>query len=143
MYKQVLDPVGGSLARESIFAVLPLAALFILLGGLRSSASGPRCCRCRWRSLWRSWCTRCRSGRRSTPALGGSRVRAVSDHVDRRQRDLDLQHDRVKSGHFAVLRRSFAPVSDDQRMQAVLIAFCFGALLEALAGFGTPVAITR
>ena len=47
----------------------------------------------------------------------------------------------VESGHFAVLRRSFATVSDDQRIQAVIIAFCFGALLEALAGFGTPVAI--
>ena len=46
------------------------------------------------------------------------------------------------TGHFAVLRRSFASISDDQRIQAVIIAFCFGALLEALAGFGTPVAIT-
>jgi lactate permease len=48
----------------------------------------------------------------------------------------------VKTGDFAVLRRSFARVSDDQRIQAIIIAFCFGALLEALAGFGTPVAIT-
>ena len=48
----------------------------------------------------------------------------------------------VVTGHFDVLRRSFARVSDDQRIQAVIIAFCFGALLEALAGFGTPVAIT-
>jgi lactate permease len=48
----------------------------------------------------------------------------------------------VVTGHFDVLRRSFAKVSDDQRIQAVIIAFCFGALLEALAGFGTPVAIT-
>jgi lactate permease len=47
-----------------------------------------------------------------------------------------------ESGHFAVLRRSFGSVSDDQRIQAILIAFAFGALLEALAGFGTPVAIT-
>ena len=47
----------------------------------------------------------------------------------------------VRSGHFAVLRRSFGTVSDDQRVQAVIIAFCFGALMEALAGFGTPVAI--
>ncbi|MGI8768855.1 MAG: L-lactate permease, partial [Propionibacteriaceae bacterium] len=44
--------------------------------------------------------------------------------------------------HFDVLRRSFAKVSDDQRIQAVIVAFSFGALLEALAGFGTPVAIT-
>ena len=48
----------------------------------------------------------------------------------------------VDTGHFVVLRRSFARISDDQRIQAIIIAFCFGALLEALAGFGTPVAIT-
>ena len=46
------------------------------------------------------------------------------------------------TGHFAVLRRSFASISDDQRIQAVIIAFSFGALIEALAGFGAPVAIT-
>ena len=48
----------------------------------------------------------------------------------------------VDSGHFAVLRRSISSASEDQRVQAVLIAFCFGALMEALAGFGAPVAIT-
>src|SRR3954452_22541849 len=48
----------------------------------------------------------------------------------------------VESGHFDVLRRSFERVSPDQRVPAIIIAFCFGALLEALAGFGTPVAIT-
>src|SRR4029079_6110190 len=47
-----------------------------------------------------------------------------------------------ESGHFDVLRRSFSRVSDDQRVQAIIIAFCFGALIEGLAGFGTPVAIT-
>src|SRR5436309_2041421 len=45
------------------------------------------------------------------------------------------------TGHFATLRRAFSAVSDDHRVQVVVIAFCFGALLEALAGFGTPVAI--
>jgi lactate permease len=48
----------------------------------------------------------------------------------------------VTTGHFDVLRRSFEKVSPDQRIQAIIIAFCFGALLEALAGFGTPVAIS-
>lgn len=48
----------------------------------------------------------------------------------------------MTSGHFDVLRRSFARVSDDQRVQALVIAFCFGSLLEGLAGQGTPVAIT-
>jgi lactate permease len=48
----------------------------------------------------------------------------------------------VETGDFAVLRRSIGSVSEDQRIQAVLIAFCFGTLLEALAGFGAPGAIT-
>jgi lactate permease len=46
-----------------------------------------------------------------------------------------------ETGDFATLRQSFSSVTPDQRVQAVIIAFCFGALLEALAGFGTPVAI--
>ena len=48
----------------------------------------------------------------------------------------------VETGHFAVLRRSIGSVSEDQRVQAILIAFCFGTLMEALAGFGAPAAIT-
>jgi len=47
----------------------------------------------------------------------------------------------VKTGHFAVLRRAFATISDDRRIQAIMIAFSFGALLEALAGGGSPIAI--
>ena len=48
----------------------------------------------------------------------------------------------VRSGHFEDLRATFRLISDDPRIQAIIIAFCFGALLEALAGFGAPVAIT-
>nr|WP_269330381.1 L-lactate permease [Kineosporia babensis] len=46
-----------------------------------------------------------------------------------------------RSGHFDVLQRTFTNISPDIRIQGVIIAFCFGALLEALAGFGAPVAI--
>ena len=46
------------------------------------------------------------------------------------------------TGYDLVLRRAFGSLSPDQRVQAIIIAFCFGALLEALAGFGTPVAVT-
>lgn len=48
----------------------------------------------------------------------------------------------VATGHFDILRRSFGSLSIDSRTQAILVAFCFGGLLEALAGFGAPVAIT-
>src|SRR5262249_9768870 len=47
----------------------------------------------------------------------------------------------VDTGHFAVLRRAFAKVSADQRVRAVVSALPFGALIEALAGGGSPVAI--
>lgn len=47
----------------------------------------------------------------------------------------------VRTRHFDILRRSFGRLSDDPRVQALVVAFCFGALLEALAGFGAPVAI--
>jgi lactate permease len=48
----------------------------------------------------------------------------------------------VETGQFAVLQRQIAAVSDDKRIQALLIAFSFGAFIEGAAGFGAPVAIT-
>lgn len=47
----------------------------------------------------------------------------------------------VESGHFSIVRRSVAGLSADARIQAILIAFAFGAFLEGAAGGGTPVAI--
>jgi lactate permease len=47
----------------------------------------------------------------------------------------------VKSGKFEVIRGSIAVISEDQRIQVILIAFCFGAFLEGAAGFGVPIAI--
>ena len=48
----------------------------------------------------------------------------------------------VKTGQFEVIKNSLATISNDRRMQALLIAFSFGAFIEGAAGFGTPVAIT-
>jgi lactate permease len=47
-----------------------------------------------------------------------------------------------EKGHFKILQDSIAGVSDDRRIQLLLIAFCFGAFFEGAAGFGTPVAVT-
>ncbi|HEY1794227.1 MAG TPA: L-lactate permease [Opitutaceae bacterium] len=47
----------------------------------------------------------------------------------------------VRGGQFGVIRQSLAGVTDDRRIQALLIAFCFGAFIEGAAGFGAPVAI--
>jgi lactate permease len=48
----------------------------------------------------------------------------------------------VEQGAFEVLQRSIAQLTDDKRLQLVLIAFAFGAFFEGAAGFGTPVAVT-
>jgi lactate permease len=141
MYKQVLDPVGDSLGLTSIFAAIPIVVLFILLGGLKMKAH--------WASLI---------------ALAAAIIIALAVYSMPLGQALDagfegaafgifpimwivfvalwIYNMTVETGYFAVLRRAFNRVSDDQRVQAVIIAFSFGALLEALAGFGTPVAIT-
>lgn len=48
----------------------------------------------------------------------------------------------VKSGQFEIIKHFMASITNDRRLQALLIAFSFGALLEGSAGMGTPVAIT-
>ena len=141
MYKQVYDPVANSLGWSTLFAVLPLVTLFVLLGGLKVKAQ--------WAAI---------------ASLVVSIIVAIAVYSMPVGQTLDagaegavfglfpimwivvnaiwIYNMTVDSGHFAVLRRSFASVSDDQRIQAILIAFSFGALMEALAGFGTPVAIS-
>ena len=47
-----------------------------------------------------------------------------------------------EKGLFVVLQDSIAGITDDRRLQLLLIAFCFGAFFEGAAGFGTPVAVT-
>jgi lactate permease len=47
----------------------------------------------------------------------------------------------VETGQFQVMKESIASLSSDQRIQVILIAFCFGAFLEGTGGGGAPVAI--
>jgi lactate permease len=141
MYEQVFDPVSNSLGLSSIFAALPLITLFVLLGAFRVTA-------------WIS----------GLVALAVALLVSILVYDVPAGQSLDMGLEgaafglfpimwivinaiwiynmTVKTGHFAVLRRSFATISNDQRIQAVIIAFSFGALIEGLAGFGTPVAIT-
>src|SRR5712691_8061863 len=48
----------------------------------------------------------------------------------------------IASGDFEVIKRSLTRLTEDRRIQALLVAFCFGALMEGIAGFGAPVAIS-
>ena len=48
----------------------------------------------------------------------------------------------VETGQFTILQHQIAGISNDRRIQALLIAFSFGAFIEGAAGFGAPVAIS-
>jgi lactate permease len=141
MYQQVYDPVGDSLGLSAIFAVLPLITLFVLLGGLKWSAH--------WAALTSLAVAIVVALAVYTMPLGQAFDSALLGAVFGLFPIMWIVWNAIwiynmteATGHFAVLRRSFGRISSDQRVQAVIIAFCFGALLEALAGFGTPVAIT-
>ncbi len=141
MYQQVLDPVGDSLFLTSLVAALPLLTLFVLLGGLRMRA---------WVAALISLAVALAVAILVYSMPVGQALLAGTEGAAFGLfpilwiviNAIWVYNMTVDTGHFDVLRRSFATVSDDQRIQAVIIAFCFGALLEALAGFGTPVAIT-
>jgi lactate permease len=140
VYKQVLDPVSSSLGLTSIFAVLPLIVLFVMLGVLRLKAH--------WASLIALAVAIIVAivvysmpvGQSADSALEGAAFGfwPIMWIVINALWIFNLTE---ATGHFAVLRRAFGGISDDRRVQVVVIAFCFGALLEALAGFGTPAAI--
>jgi lactate permease len=53
-----------------------------------------------------------------------------------------LQQLAEKNGSFKILQDSLSGITEDRRLQLLLIAFCFGAFFEGAAGFGTPVAVT-
>src|ERR687886_913149 len=141
MYHQILDPVRGSLALSSIFAVLPLATLFVLLGVLKVKA---------WISGLVSLAVALVVAVLVYSMPVGQALLSASEGAAFGffpilwivLNAIWVYNLTVASGHFDVLRRSLERVSPDQRLQAIIIAFCFGALLEALAGFGTPVAMT-
>jgi lactate permease len=141
VYEQVYEPVAGSLALSALVAAIPIVVLFVLLAGVRVAAQ--------WASL---------------ATLAVALVIAVLVYGMPLGLALDstllgvafglfpivwivlnaifIYNVIVDTGHFDTIRDSLAGISNDRRIQVVLIAFVFGALLEATAGFGTPVAIT-
>jgi lactate permease len=140
VYKQVLDPVSHSLGLTAIFAILPLLVLFVLLGGFKMKAQ--------WASLIALGVSIVIALIVYSMPIGQAGDAAIEGAVFGFWpimwiviNALWIFNMTEATGYFAVLRRTFSMVSDDLRVQVVVIAFCFGALLEALAGFGTPVAI--
>ena len=140
-FEQVYTPVADSLLLSTLVAAIPILVLFVLLAGVRMAAQ--------WASLI---------------SLAVALVIALLVYGMPVPLALDstlmgiafglfpivwivinaifIYNVVVEAGYFDTVRNSLASLSDDRRIQVVLIAFILGALLEATAGFGTPVAIT-
>jgi lactate permease len=140
-YVQNPEAIGGSLGLSALVSVLPLAVVLVLLGALRV------------RAHWAALAGLLASLLVAVAGFGmpvGMSISAAAHGAFYGLfpilwivvNALWVFNMTVASGHFDVLRRSFGALSSDRRTQAILVAFCFGALLEALAGFGAPVAIT-
>jgi len=141
VFHQVYSPVGGSVLLSALIASLPPLLLAVLLAGIRVAP---------WRSAiaaaaaafvlaWLVW------------GMPFSLTIAAATHgmafglwpiswiVVSAVFFYNLS---VESGDFDVIRRSLSRLTGDRRIQLLLVAFCFGALIEGIAGFGAPVAIT-
>ncbi|MGB4778986.1 L-lactate permease [Microbacterium sp.] len=141
MFQQILDPVFGSLTLSALVAVIPLATLFVLLGVFRVKA---------WKAsliglalsialavlVWRMPPVQTMSATLEGALYGVVPILWILVNA------LWVYRLTVITGWFEVLGARIRAISDDQRILAILIAFCFGALLESLAGFGAPVAIS-
>jgi lactate permease len=141
VYTQDFNPVSDSLGLTAIFAVLPVLTLFVLLGGLKMKAQWAALISLGVAMLVAVIVYSMPVGQTALSASEGA-VFGLFPIMWIVIMALWIYNMTVETGHFAVLRRSFGTISEDQRIQAVIVAFCFGALMEALAGFGTPVAIS-
>jgi lactate permease len=141
MYEQVYEPIAGNLALSALVAVIPILVLFVLLAGLRMAAQ------------WASLVTLAVALVIAVVVYGMPIGLALNSTllgicfglfpiVWIVINAIFIYNVIVDTGFFDTIRDSLAGVSNDRRIQVVLIAFVFGALLEATAGFGTPVAIT-
>src|ERR1700674_2831239 len=142
MFQQLLTPVGDSLGLSFIVAILPIVAVLVLLGLLRRPA---------WQAALAGLVTgliiavigwKMPVGLAIDAVVNGA-VFALWPVMWIVVNALLVYNIAVHSGLFDAFRNWVAnhlPI--DRRIVLVVIGFCFGALLEGIAGFGTPVAIT-
>ena len=141
MYVQQLEPVAGSLGLSALVAALPLVVVLALLGGVRMKAHLAGLIGLLGAVLVAWLVYGMPLGQTVSGAAQGA-VFGLFPILWIVVNALWVYRMTVRTRHFDILRRSFGRLSDDPRIQALVVAFCFGALLEALAGFGAPVAIS-
>ena len=142
MFQQLLTPVGDSLGLSFLVAILPVVAVLVLLGVFRRPA---------WQAAlaglaiglivavvaWQMPVDLALNSVANGAVFAAWPVMWIVVNA------LLLYNIAVKSGRFDALRVWVIDhLPNDRRIVLVVIGFCFGALLEGVAGFGTPIAIT-
>src|SRR5437868_10101466 len=140
-FHHVYQPLGDSIVLSAIVAGIPLYILFILLALLRLPA-------------WLSALVAMLSAAVLAAVVWGMPlgldVSATTEGMANGLWPISwivlnavfFHNLTIASGDFDVIRRSLTRLTEDRRVQALLVAFCFGALMEGIAGFGAPVAIS-
>src|SRR5882724_13613848 len=141
MWQQNYEPLGGSLGLSALVAAVPIFVLFIALGVLR-------------RPAWMSALAALVSAFIVSLGVYGMPVgmALMSTIYDAAFgifpiawivfAAIMLYRLAVDTGKFEIIKDSVGGLSADRRLQAMFIAFSFGAFLEGAAGFGAPVAIS-
>ncbi|MBV9655320.1 MAG: L-lactate permease [Acetobacteraceae bacterium] len=142
MFQQLLTPVAGSLPASFVVAALPIAVVLVMLGWLRrpaweASLGGLIAALVIAVGLWQF-----PVGLAINSILAGATF-ALWPVMWIVFNALLLYNIAVKSGRFDMFRDWVLDhLPNDRRAVLIVIGFCFGALLEGISGFGTPVAIT-
>jgi lactate permease len=140
MWNQVYAPVSGSLGLSAVCAALPIFIMLLMLGVLRTAAWKAALCGVvtaiivagfiygmPWRLVFSSTVY--------GAAFGLFPIAWVVFWA------IALYRLTVETGQFDIIRQSIGGLTQDRRLQALLIAFAFGAFIEGASGFGTPVAV--
>jgi lactate permease len=142
MFHQLLTPVGDSLALSFLVAVLPIATVLVLLGLLKRPAWQAALAGLAVSLLIATTVWRMPVNMAVASALNGA-VFALWPVMWIVINALMVYNIAVASGRFDAFRAwVIKHLPNDRRVVLILIGFCFGALLEGVAGFGAPVAIT-
>ena len=140
-FQQVYQPVGGSLLFSALVAGLPLYVLFVMLAVLRLPA---------WICAIASMLTAAVLGWLVWGMPIGITIGSATEGMAFGLWPISwivlnaifFHNLTVASGDFDAIKHSLTRLTEDRRLQTLLVAFSFGALLEGIAGFGAPVAIT-
>jgi len=141
MWQQNYEPVGGSLALSALVASIPIAVLFVMLGVRRKPA---------WMAALTALAV---AFVLALLAYGMPAQLAIMSALTGAAYGLFpiswivfssimLYRLAVETGKFEIIKDSVGGLTNDRRLQALFIAFSFGAFIEGAAGFGAPVAVS-